>query len=272
VQSAAGFRLLSGDRQLAWQAFLQGRSVLVSEPLAEHWRLAPGDTVTLETDRAGSRKFNIAGVFRDYGSSRGVVLMERQLYDRLWADPEISSIGVLLGEHADPGQARSRVQQALADVEPPVLVRASREIREASLSVFDRTFAVTRVLRLLVVGVAFVGILSALMALQLERAREHAILRATGATPGQVVQLGMLEACLMGLVAGVLAMPVGWMVARLLIQVIQLRSFGWSMDAAWSSGVFGQTLLLAVFAALLGSLYPAWQMARSRPVEALREE
>ena len=66
------------------------------------------------------------------------------------------------------------------------MISANKDLRRGALEIFDRTFVITDVLRLLAVAVAFVGVLSALMALQLERARELGVLRANGLTPGGV--------------------------------------------------------------------------------------
>ena len=151
-------------------------------------------------------------------------------------------------------------------------IRSNRALREASLVIFDRTFAVTRVLRLLIVVVAFVGVLSALMALGLERVRELGLQRALGLTPGQVWGVVTAQTGLMGLVAGLLAMPVGVLLAAVLVFVINRRSFGWTMPIDVRPDILLQGLLLAVVAALVAGAYPALRMARAAPVEALRDE
>ena len=120
--------------------------------------------------------------------------------------------------------------------------------------------------------IAFVGILSALMALQLERAKEIAVLRAQGLTPGEVWRLVQTQTGVMGLIAGVLALPVGVAMALLLILVINLRSFGWSMDVHVDAAILLQALGLAVAAALIAGIYPAYRMATISPAGALREE
>jgi putative ABC transport system permease protein len=153
-----------------------------------------------------------------------------------------------------------------------VVIRSNRALREASLEIFDRTFAVTRVLRLLIVVVAFVGVLSALMAQALERTREVAFQRALGLTPRQVWGVITAQTGLMGLVAGLLALPVGVLLAAVLVFVINRRSFGWTMPLDVRPDVLLQGLLLAVVAALLAGFYPALRMARASPAEALRDE
>ena len=254
-----------------WAGFAKGDVVLASEPYAWHRRVGTGDAVTLHTAE-GPRDFRVGGVFRDYGTDRGMLVIDRGAYGRFWRDPAVSTVGVFLDDPGKVDDALAMVRDALADLDQPVLVRANRQIREQSLAIFDRTFAITGVLRLLAIGVAFIGVLSALLALQLERARDHAVLRALGVTPWQMVGLGVLETGTMGLFAGLLALPLGWVLAELLIHVVNVRSFGWSMDSLLPPGVLADAVLLAVAAAALAGAYPALRMARVQPAAALREE
>ncbi|MCU0767780.1 MAG: FtsX-like permease family protein [Gammaproteobacteria bacterium] len=254
-----------------WEGFAAGELVLASEPYAWRRAVGVGDAVVLHAAQ-GPRRFRIGGVFRDYGTDRGMLVIDRAAYAQAWNDPAVSTVGVFLADPADLDAALGAVQGQLADLGQALLVRANRAIREQSLAIFDRTFAITGVLRLLAIGVAFIGILSALMALQLERGREHAVLRALGLTPGQLVRLGLIETGAMGLLAGLLALPLGWALAELLIHVVNRRSFGWSMDSLLPPGVLFQAVALAVAAALLAGLFPALRMARARPAAALRDE
>jgi putative ABC transport system permease protein len=110
------------------------------------------------------------------------------------------------------------------------------------------------------------------MALALDRSRELGVLRAIGLTPGQLWRLVTLQTGVMGLTAGVIALPFGVMLATILIFVINKRSFGWTLDMTLGAGVLLQGLLVAVFAALVAGLYPAYRMSRTPPARALREE
>src|SRR5690606_9896183 len=113
---------------------------------------------------------------------------------------------------------------------------------------------------------------NALMALQLERAREFAVLRAEGLTPGQVWQYVTLQTGVMGLAAGFLSVPLGIVLALVLIYVINRRSFGWTLQFEVGPEVLLQALVLALLAAVLAGIYPSWRMARANPAHALREE
>jgi len=194
------------------------------------------------------------------------------VYAVLWDDPGVSSMGVVLASDADAESVEARVEALAAGLSPPAAVQTNRGIRELSMDIFDRTFTITEVLRLLAIGVAFVGILSALMALELERAKDYAVLRATGMTRGQLRLLILLQTSLMGIAAGLLAMPLGVVMGDLLIQVINLRSFGWTMPMQIAPGTLVSGVLLAWVAAIVAGLYPALRAARAAPAEALREE
>jgi putative ABC transport system permease protein len=268
--SYGGFRFLDGDAAEAWPAFEQRGDVLVSESFAYRHRVGRGSRLTLTTDQ-GARSFEVAGVYRDYGSDQGVVAMSRRTYDRYWDDPGVAALGV----YAAPGvDVRALEDTIRARIDPGeiVVIQSNRDLREASLAVFDRTFAITLALRGLATLVAFVGVLSALMALELERGREIAILRAIGLARGQVWRLVLSQTGLLGLLAGLFAVPLGLALALILILVINRRSFGWSLDVFVDPYLLAQAVALAVLAALLAGLYPALRMAAISPARALREE
>jgi putative ABC transport system permease protein len=91
-------------------------------------------------------------------------------------------------------------------------------------------------------------------------------------TPGQVWQLVTSQTGLLGLAAGLLSIPVGLALAAIMIFVINRRSFGWTIHMQVAPGVLLEALALALLAALLAGIYPAWKMARTSPALALREE
>jgi putative ABC transport system permease protein len=268
--SLEALRLQSGDAATAFARFSAGEAVLVSEPWSVHNAAGSGDSVTLRTDR-GLREVPIAGVYYDYNTDRGVVLMHRALFEQWWDDARVSAVGVYLQPGAALEPVMARVRQAVSGT-GPVDIQPSAAIRERSLEIFDRTFAITGVLRTLALGVAFVGVLTALLALQLERGRELAILRATGATPGQVRGMVLTQTVVLGALAGLFALPLGLALAEVLIEVINQRAFGWSITTTIPWAMPFETLLLAIGAAVLAGAWPAWRAGRIEPAAALREE
>lgn len=266
----ASFDFLAGGGAETFRAFRTASAVLVSEPFAYRRGLSVGDTVTLPVAR-GVGRYPIAGIFYDYASDQGVVMMARRTYDLAFDDPGVTSLGLFLDEGAD---AEAVVRELTRRVPPgqTLSVRTNVALREGSLEVFDRTFQVTAVLRLLSFVVAFVGVLSALMALELERGRELGVLRANGLTPHQLWRLVITQTGIMGVVAGVLAVPMGLVLSWVMIYVVNKRSFGWTLRMEVGPDVLIQALVLAVAGALAAGLYPAWRMSRTSPAAALRGE
>ncbi len=265
---ALRFKGNQGMRELAEQ-FDQGE-IFISEPLAYRTGLQAGDTLPLQTDR-GEHTFRIAGIYYDYTSDRGVIQMAAPTYQTYWDDTAITSCAIYTREDVNV-EAMVTTLREQVDGRQELLIRSYATLRQNSLEIFDRTFAITGVLQILATIVAFIGILSALMALQLERTRELGMLRALGLTPPQLWQLLLSQTGLMGLTAGILSLPVGFVLALILIFIINRRSFGWTLDMVIDPRLFIQAILLAVIAALLAGIYPSWRIGRISPSVALREE
>jgi putative ABC transport system permease protein len=247
-----------------------GRGVVVSERLELVRGLSFGDEVTLPTP-AGQQQWPVVGVFRDFNTSEPAVVLSLAAYRRSFGDSELSSIGLEVARSADADEVATAARDLVGD-DGALRVRSTAGLKELSLQVFDRTFTVTEVLRVLAGIVAFLGILSALLALELERARELAVLRTIGFTPAGLSVTLIGQTGLLGIAAGIAAAPIGAVLAGLLVHVINRRSFGWSMEFVVTPGALGLGLALAVSAALLAGAYPAWRASRSSLVAALREE
>lgn len=245
--------------------------VIISEVFANNRDIEWQDdlTLTLSTDE-GAYNFPVLGIYQDFSSVQGVVLIGLDVYSRLWNDPSISNLAAYITEGYAEDEVQQNLQEALAGT--GLLVQSNRELRESALEIFDRTFAITSALNLLATIVAFIGILSALMALQIERRREIGIMRANGLTRGQLFKLTFWETGIMGTIAGVVAMPVGLVLAIVLIYIINLRSFGWSLTLNLRPEFFLQAFAVAIVAALLAGIYPAWKASSIQPVEAIRSE
>jgi putative ABC transport system permease protein len=213
----------------------------------------------------------VAGVYYDYTTDQGALLMADPVYRRFYDDRSISSMAAFITPGADLQAVIDRLRtETLAGRD--LVVRGNRALRDSALEVFERTFSITVALQALATIVAFIGILSALMSLQLEHSREYAVMRANGLTPRQMWQLTLTQTGLMGATAGLLAAPIGLALAYVLIDVINVRSFGWTMQVMLAPEEFIQAFLVAVAAALLAGIYPAWRLSRLSPSEALRME
>jgi len=263
------FDFVAGDADKAWRAFDGGDGVLVSEPYARQNDVWPGDTLRLPV--AGAPAFRVAGVFRDYAAVQGVVVLPLRRYQALFDDHELTGIGIHLISGAESHAVEAALDDALRGV-PGARLQTNASLRERSLAVFDQTFRVTSVLRVLAAFVAVVGVMGALMALQLDRAREYATYRALGLTRGQLGGMSLAESAALGTLAGLCAVPLGVLLGALLVFVINRRAFGWTMDFAVEPTALIEGVGLALAAALLAAVYPAWAIARRPPAAGLQEE
>ncbi|MGD2159851.1 MAG: FtsX-like permease family protein [Gammaproteobacteria bacterium] len=264
--SRQGFALLKGASS-AWQAFDAG-AVLVSEPLAYHLGLKPGSSLQLPTPE-GPLIVQVAAIYRDYASEHGRIFIDESVYREAWPDQQVNTLA-LFARDGDVDAMRREISELATH--HAIVVTPSGAILQESMAVFDRTFRVTEVLRAVSLVVAFIGVLSALMALQLERSKEYAVLRALGLTRGQIAGLISGESLLMGLLAACVAIPTGLLMAWVLIESVQRRAFGWTMPFSVDGTLLLQTLLVGLLAAGLAAIYPAWRSARRDPAPQLRED
>ena len=268
--SYAGTEILDADPDDVWPAWENGDAVLVSEPYAFQSGVGAGDVITLPTDN-GPRKFDVAATFQSYDVNASAVMISRSTYARHFNDDAIDSVGLYLADGVSAEAVIARVQ-VLAAGRQTIRVASNAGIREESLVIFDRTFVITDVLYWLALGVAFIGILSAMLALQLERAREFATLRALGMTPAQVGGMITAQTGVIGLLSGLASIPLGVVMAWVLIKVINRRAFGWQIDMTVAPDILAVSVVFAIGAALLAGLYPAFRAGQSQPAIAMREE
>ncbi|MEX2481916.1 MAG: FtsX-like permease family protein [Gammaproteobacteria bacterium] len=270
ARARAGFRFIAGDAASAWPAWSRGDAVLISEPLAWHHDLDLHDRLRLETP-TGVIERPIAGIYQDYGSERGVVALSWQLYTQRWQDERAHGVGVYTAAGRDRERLRSALEHA-TQTNPMLIVWSNAAIRERSLAVFDRTFAITDVLTLLAAVIAALGVFNALLALHLERAREYAMLRANGYGAAELRRTLYAQTLWVTLATILCAVPLGIGIAVMLIEVINVRSFGWSMQLGWHTDAIVVPALLALLAALAATVYPAERALRIAPAAALRNE
>ena len=172
----------------------------------------------------------VLGVYYDYSSDRGIVTMHRDVFISNFGDETISVAALFAGPDANLETLTSTAEAAITSL--GVKFWSARGMHEASMDVFDQTFAITAVLRSLAVVVAFIAVVSVLAMIQIEREPELRIQNAIGFTSRQIFASASIETGVMGLFAGLLSLPVGLILSWLLIWVVNQRSFGWTMQIA----------------------------------------
>ncbi len=253
-----------------WQNFIKEKnSIFISEPFAYKHKLKLGDDIKLATN-FGNQSFKVIGIFYDYGTDQGIIMINKHLYRKLWQDFELSSIALILKD-------KSIVKDFVTELKTrfkkfKVLINSNIDLKTESMMIFDRTFRVTSVLKIISIAVAFIAVLAAFMSLQLERQREFAILRANGVTPTEITQMLILQTMTMGFIAAVIAIPVGIVQALVMIFVVNQRSFGWTLNFALEPSFITEAILYALLASVLAVIYPALKISTIKPAAILRND
>ncbi|HMM75119.1 MAG TPA: ABC transporter permease [Gammaproteobacteria bacterium] len=266
----AGYTFIAGDVARLWQAWDREDVAIVTEPYAYRHEVRVGDTLELET-AAGQRRLRVLGIYRDYANERGSIAIGFETWRRHFPLRDDAGLGVYARPGVDTAALERALRTALADA-PGLRLQSNAKLRELSLEVFDHTFSVTDVLRLLALGVAIVGIVSALLAQQMERLTDYALLRALGVRAEEILRVVLWQTALAGALAATVALPVGIALALLLIDVINVRSFGWTMSLHLPWTALASAWLSALLAALVAGLYPAAVATRRTPASVLRND
>jgi len=244
-------------------------AVIVSEPFTYKHHVRAGDSIALSLG-AAQATFRIADVYYDYSSERGNIVMSRSTMLRYLPDPTPSNLAVYVAPATQVETVRVEIEQAAAGHR--VLMFSNRDLRAEAIRIFDRTFAITYALEAVAVIVAVMGIAGALLALVIDRRRELGLLRFLGAATGQVRKLILVEAGLLGLLANLAGLALGFTLSLILIYVINKQSFGWTIRFHWPVEVLFGALTVVYGATVLAGLYPAQVAVRLNPLEVVHEE
>ncbi|MEO5617897.1 MAG: FtsX-like permease family protein, partial [Candidatus Eisenbacteria bacterium] len=242
--------------------------VIVTESFARHHRVAAGDTIALAIPR-GLERLRVEGVFYDYSTDAGGILMDASLYAKLWEGDRVESLALYLAPGMRWEEARREVI-ARAGAGRVLYVMPNQSLRAQVLRVFDQTFRITAALQAIAVLVAVLGLVTTLTALILQRGREIGVLRAAGTLRSQVRTMVLVESGLLGLIGTLLGCVCGLVLAMLLVHVINRQFFGWTIRLVLDPWVFVQALVLLVGTAVVAGLIPARLAARRQAAEAVR--
>jgi putative ABC transport system permease protein len=269
VARTGRLQFLSGNRAEILSGLMGRDSVVVSEPFANKHHLRAGDFIELPL-LGRSVPFRVLGVFYDYGSEAGLILVDRATLAKYLPEGPPTNLGILLSPGVDPERARQEIVNALPGHRVSIFL--NREIRAQAIRIFDRTFAITYALEAVAILVAVVGIAGALLAVVIDRRRELGLLRFLGASQPQVRRLIVCEAGLLGLLANLAGLALGILLSLILIFVINKQSFGWTIQFHWPVALLAAGLGGVYVATLLAALYPARAAARLVPIEVIHEE
>jgi putative ABC transport system permease protein len=246
-----------------------GNNAVVSEPFAYKHHVKAGDTITLPL---GEQRvtFRVIDIFYDYGHEAGFIVVDWDTLLRYLPDNAPTNLAVYLAPGADLERTRAAIQRAIAN--KSLMMLSNGEIRRQAIRVFDQTFAITYAVEAISILVAIGGISGALISIVMDRRREFGVLRYLGGTSAQIRKLILFEAGLIGILANILGLALGYVLSLVLVYVINKQSFGWTIQFHWPVAVLLGSLSVVYVATVLAGLFPAHLAVRLDPMEVVHEE
>ena len=257
---AAPLRVPPGAPQPVW----------VNEAAADLYGFAQGAVIALPID-GKSLSFTVAGVWRDYGRPQGAIAMERRRYVDLTGDVNATGGALWLAPGADRASVEAAIRRDVAggahlDIASP------GEIRDISLHVFDRTFAVTYALEIAAVVIGLVGLSSSFGALVLARRREFGVLRHLGMTRRQVGAMLATEGFVVSGIGLVVGLALGFVISLILIHVVNRQSFHWGMELSLPWGALAGFAVVVLLLSTLTALASGRQAMDVDVVRAVKDD
>jgi putative ABC transport system permease protein len=232
----------------------------ISEAVADLYGYAPGETISIPLNGRTHRVI-VAGIWRDYARSFGAIVVDRDDFLRWTGDDKINDISLSLNTPADVPRVIAAIR-AMPDGERFEIADAA-DIRKLSLSVFDRSFAVTYALEIAAIFVGLAGISATFSAQAWARRREFGMLRHLGATRRDIAKLLASEGALLGALGAGIGLALGMVIALILIFIVNRQSFRWSMElhVPWVTMAV-LAILLIVLTALSATVSGRFAMSR----------
>ncbi|MEM7487805.1 MAG: ABC transporter permease [Pseudomonadota bacterium] len=246
-----------------WDRLAAGEGVLVNEQAARRHGLWPGTVVDLGV--AGTRP--VLGVYSDYGNPRGQAILGLTNFDATF--PEAARLRYAVRVPPDAAAALQDDLAARFDLPPRQLVNQA-QIKAFSLSVFEQTFAITAALNVLTLGVASFALWASLTTLASMRLPQIAPVWALGLTRRRLALADLGRALALAGATAVLAIPVGLVLAWVLLAVVNVQAFGWRLPLLPDPSGWAWLGLWALLAAGLAAALPAWRLWRLSPAELVK--
>ncbi|MEM5437574.1 FtsX-like permease family protein [Paraburkholderia diazotrophica] len=228
--------------------------VWASEAMVDLYGYHVGQRLTLPIGTFGTSSapgmhgpvFVVAGIWRDYVRQTGALEIRLADYRRLTGDTSATDAALTLADGVSAAQAIAALRalpfaSALDFAQPG-------EIRARTLTIFDRSFAVTYLLEAVAIVIGLFGVAATFSAQTLSRSREFGMLRHVGVTRGQILALLATEGGLLTALGIAMGCALGFAISLILVFVVNPQSFHWSMSlhVPW-------TLLSALAVVMLAS-------------------
>lgn len=228
--------------------------VFGSEAMADLYGWRAGQEASLPLAVQGQQKVWVGGLFRDYGRQHGTVVIAASDFERLTGDSTRSGVSLWVANGADSAKVMADIQAKLPELAHLQWV-TSRDVRQLSLKIFDRSFAMTYALEAAALFVALFSVAAGVTGQLILRRREFGVLAHLGMSESDRWRLVSLEVGLLLLVAVLWASLLGGLISQVLIHKVNPESFHWTMNTHLA---LDQWALISSLLLLIGVLTARW--------------
>ena len=251
-------------------AALRGGKVAVSRNFARIHGVRVGDMVHLDTP-AGPRDFQIDYVQTDFTWFRGCVFMELDAYQRLWRDDSLSYVDVRAAPGVDLEALRTKLTQRWSRQFGIYFYRVD-QLREHARRITSDWFALANVQLLLGIIIGGIGVANTLLVSVLTQSRQIGMIRAVGASLGQVRKMLALEGAILGLMGGVAGCAMGIITMHLLVAPMTIKASGFELVFNTPISAMATAIAAAVAIGLVAAALPIRAAGRLDVVQAIGYE
>lgn len=248
--------------------------VYVSEAMVDLYDWRPGQIHTLPafSGQQSSQQVWIAGIFRDYGRQHGALVIDLAVYQSMSGDQQYSGIAIWLNNSADPALVLNALRAAVPQFRDQEFVNRS-DLRALSLTIFDRSFALTYALEMAALLVALFAVATGFAGQALLRQKEYALVYYLGQSSVQRISWISAESGLLLGLAVVWGTTLGLLMSQILIHRVNPQSFHWTMDTSLPYLALLTLMLALVCSGIAAALWASKRnLKTANLITALREE
>jgi putative ABC transport system permease protein len=260
----------SGEGKMVLSEMAAGDGVIVSESFQSKFGKGTNDTVELATP-AGLVAFRVLGVYVDYSSDIGSVLIDRALYKKFWQDELVDAFDLWLEPGADQNIVIEQIKKDYGE-QYQLFISTHRQLKESVVRIMEQSFVVNYAVEIVAVIVAVFSVINTLLASVLDRARQIGVLRAIGATQAQIRRMIIFEAASMGLIGGFLGLIAGTIMSYHHVVYNTKVLTGWTFEYYYPYDLAALSIFVSVILCLLAGYWPAKHAAATPIVSAIGYE
>lgn len=249
-----------------WYHMHHSKGVMVSESMALKLGIRPGDDISVPELGSG---WQVVGVYYDYGNPYNQIMLSHRNWLYAYAGSGNVALGAVIDEGINPIGLKRRLESVFRIDSERIF--DNNHIHQQALRVFDRTFSIADTLGNITLVIAVFGIFFATVAGEISRQKHISLLRCVGMSGKELILMGSLQLFVFGAISILIAIPLGLVLARLVVDIIIKQSFGWTLELQLIPFEYLQTITLAMISLMLAGAIPVYRMVRNTPMKSLRD-